>query len=82
MGPSIAPVLPIHAHEEAIVATIKANPVVVVIAETGSGKTTQIAKVQGHASVHLSSTPTDAAQRWPDTRRHDWRHPTTPCGAC
>ena len=45
MGPSTVPILPIHAHEEEIVSTIQSNPVVVVIAETGSGKTTQIAKV-------------------------------------
>jgi len=38
-------VLPIREHSKQIVDAVAANPVTVVIGETGSGKTTQIAQV-------------------------------------
>ena len=37
--------LPIRRHENEIVRAIKENPVVVILGETGSGKTTQIAQI-------------------------------------
>lgn len=40
-----APVLPIRAYASDIVAAIRSNDIVVVIGETGSGKTTQISQV-------------------------------------
>jgi ABC-type uncharacterized transport system YnjBCD ATPase subunit len=39
------PVLPISEHEDEIVAAVDANPVVVVIGETGSGKSTQLSQI-------------------------------------
>ena len=39
------PKLPIRAHAADIVGAVRANPVTVVIGETGSGKTTQIAQI-------------------------------------
>ena len=38
--------LPIRAHADRILEAVRANPVTVVIGETGSGKTTQISQVQ------------------------------------
>jgi ABC-type polar amino acid transport system ATPase subunit len=38
-------VLPISEHEDEIVAAVDANPVVVVIGETGSGKSTQLSQI-------------------------------------
>lgn len=40
-----APALPILEHEDEIIAAVEANPVVVVIAETGSGKSTQLSQI-------------------------------------
>jgi ATP-dependent RNA helicase DHX8/PRP22 len=37
--------LPISEHEDEILMTMEANPVVVVIAETGSGKGTQLSQI-------------------------------------
>uniref|UniRef100_A0A453HE07 Helicase ATP-binding domain-containing protein n=1 Tax=Aegilops tauschii subsp. strangulata TaxID=200361 RepID=A0A453HE07_AEGTS len=39
------PVLPISEHEDEIVAAVEANPVIVVIGETGSGKSTQLSQI-------------------------------------
>ncbi|RCV38034.1 hypothetical protein SETIT_8G109400v2 [Setaria italica] len=39
------PVLPISEHEDEIVAAVDTNPVVVVIGETGSGKSTQLSQI-------------------------------------
>ncbi|KAF0897298.1 hypothetical protein E2562_035582 [Oryza meyeriana var. granulata] len=39
------PALPISEHEDEIVAAVEANPVVVVIGETGSGKSTQLSQI-------------------------------------
>jgi len=43
--------LPVSQHADAIVAAVRANPIVVVIGETGSGKTTQMAQILLRASV-------------------------------
>nr|CAB3489759.1 unnamed protein product [Digitaria exilis] len=43
--PPAQPVLPISEHEDEIVAAVDANPVVVVIGETGSGKSTQLSQI-------------------------------------
>ena len=43
--PPAPPVLPISEHEDEIVAAVDANPVVVVIGETGSGKSTQLSQI-------------------------------------
>lgn len=43
--PPPLPVLPISEHEDEIVAAVDANPVVVVIGETGSGKSTQLSQI-------------------------------------
>ena len=47
--------LPIRAHADAILAAVRAHPVTVVIGETGSGKTTQIAQVWGLLSLRFVS---------------------------
>lgn len=39
------PALPISEHEDEIIAAVEANPVVVVIAETGSGKSTKLSQI-------------------------------------
>ena len=54
-----APVLPIRAHAERILEAVRANPVTVVIGETGSGKTTQISQVEhrGDGVLALVSAP-------------------------
>ncbi|CAO2148749.1 unnamed protein product [Urochloa humidicola] len=39
------PVLPISEHEDEIVSAVDANPVVVIIGETGSGKSTQLSQI-------------------------------------
>lgn len=39
--------LPICEHAQQLVDTVRANPVTVVMAETGSGKTTQLPQVTG-----------------------------------
>lgn len=44
-SPSRPPVLPISEHEDEIVAAVEANPVIVVIGETGSGKSTQLSQI-------------------------------------
>ncbi|KAF7043872.1 hypothetical protein CFC21_053177, partial [Triticum aestivum] len=44
-SPSRLPVLPISEHEDEIVAAVEANPVIVVIGETGSGKSTQLSQI-------------------------------------
>ncbi|AQL01661.1 putative pre-mRNA-splicing factor ATP-dependent RNA helicase DEAH4 [Zea mays] len=44
-SPAPPPVLPISEHEDEIVAAVDANPVVVVIGETGSGKSTQLSQI-------------------------------------
>uniref|UniRef100_A0A453HE19 Helicase ATP-binding domain-containing protein n=1 Tax=Aegilops tauschii subsp. strangulata TaxID=200361 RepID=A0A453HE19_AEGTS len=44
-SPSGPPVLPISEHEDEIVAAVEANPVIVVIGETGSGKSTQLSQI-------------------------------------
>ncbi|GJN28016.1 hypothetical protein PR202_gb16096 [Eleusine coracana subsp. coracana] len=41
----VVPALPISEHEDDIIAAVEANPVVVVIAETGSGKSTQLSQI-------------------------------------
>ncbi|KAK3119988.1 hypothetical protein QOZ80_9AG0679070 [Eleusine coracana subsp. coracana] len=41
----VVPALPISEHEDDIVAAVEANPVLVVIAETGSGKSTQLSQI-------------------------------------
>ncbi|KAM0826174.1 hypothetical protein ACQ4PT_069063 [Festuca glaucescens] len=43
--PPTPPVLPISEHEDEIVAAVEANPVIVVIGETGSGKSTQLSQI-------------------------------------
>uniref|UniRef100_A0A0D9XR98 RNA helicase n=1 Tax=Leersia perrieri TaxID=77586 RepID=A0A0D9XR98_9ORYZ len=43
--PPPPPALPISEHEDEIVAAVEANPVVVVIGETGSGKSTQLSQI-------------------------------------
>jgi ATP-dependent RNA helicase DHX8/PRP22 len=43
--PPAPPVLPISEHEDEIVAAVDAHPVVVVIGETGSGKSTQLSQI-------------------------------------
>jgi ATP-dependent RNA helicase DHX8/PRP22 len=43
--PPAPPVLPISEHEDKIVAAVDMNPVVVVIGETGSGKSTQLSQI-------------------------------------
>ncbi|MEW5312932.1 MAG: hypothetical protein WDW38_004530 [Sanguina aurantia] len=43
--PAAVPVLPIRAYASDIVASIRTNDIVVVIGETGSGKTTQISQI-------------------------------------
>ncbi|CAM0875960.1 unnamed protein product [Alopecurus aequalis] len=43
--PPTPPVLPISQHEDEIVAAVEANPVIVVIGETGSGKSTQLSQI-------------------------------------
>ena len=48
--------LPISAHAEVLVRAIGENPVVVVIGETGSGKTTQLSQVIG-ALTQTALTP-------------------------
>lgn len=49
-------VLPIREYADKIVKAVQANPVTIVIGETGSGKTTQIAQVS------LISQSTDNSQ--------------------
>ncbi|KAM3294060.1 hypothetical protein ACQJBY_037150 [Aegilops geniculata] len=44
-SPSGPPLLPISEHEDEIVAAVEANPVIVVIGETGSGKSTQLSQI-------------------------------------
>jgi len=41
--------LPVVEHREEILAAIRANPIVVVVSETGSGKTTQLPKMVAEA---------------------------------
>ncbi|MEY4243648.1 MAG: ATP-dependent helicase HrpA, partial [Verrucomicrobiota bacterium] len=41
--------LPVVEHREAILAAVRAHPVVVVVSETGSGKTTQLPKMVAEA---------------------------------
>jgi ATP-dependent RNA helicase DHX8/PRP22 len=43
--PPTPPVLPILEHEDEIVVAVEANPVIVVIGETGSGKSTQLSQI-------------------------------------
>uniref|UniRef100_A0A0A9EF18 Uncharacterized protein n=1 Tax=Arundo donax TaxID=35708 RepID=A0A0A9EF18_ARUDO len=51
-SPALAPpVLPISEHEDEIVAAVDANPVVVVIGETGSGKSTQLSQISTAAAT-------------------------------
>ncbi len=53
--PSYPPDLPITAAREQIVAAIKANPVVIIAGETGSGKTTQIPKMCLEAGLGIEA---------------------------
>lgn len=49
-------ILPIRRYANAIVQAVKDNPTVVVIGETGSGKTTQISQVRGCCSLPACNT--------------------------
>ena len=42
--------LPINAHAQVLIDAIRDNPVVVVIGETGSGKTTQLSQARSEVS--------------------------------
>lgn len=66
-GPSITPheakQLPIRKHAEEIVEAVKTNPTVIVLGETGSGKTTQISQVRGSKVAQCSAEQPGCAAR-------------------
>jgi HrpA-like RNA helicase len=58
MEKSAGPLLPIHAFEEEICESVKRNDAVVLIGETGSGKTTQVS-YNLYLHIFDNSAPTD-----------------------
>jgi ATP-dependent RNA helicase DHX8/PRP22 len=84
--------LPIRQYAEDIVEAVSKNDVVVVIGETGSGKTTQLSQVQQQPWLataatrqppQLTASPmqhADTVGAWVCRPRHDRGHPAPPSG--
>lgn len=67
---------------------VRENSIVIIVGETGSGKTTQLTQVRNHVasvcalygSTHLLFPLTVPSWRWLHQFRDGWVHPATSCG--
>ena len=67
--------LPVYVYRDEFLQAVQENKVLIVVGETGSGKTTQIPQVRNyriaHCAVHITGRR-DLDKRIKDTKGHKW----------